>query len=300
MFYSDKPITIGERAYIMSFIKRHKKLSLIFIFCVLLMIKNSSIPYFFNPPAIIAFVFDMPKSEFFASIAEIVDIFASAYVTSLLFYYMVDFLPKIKQEKKAKDIITPNLVNLFLYLSELLAMIEYSAKQQGLFPSEDIDNLDKLNIKNEVILCKQKSYINEIENGIIAYSYNLLKSGDQFRKLVLDTCRDITATPSFSYCDAQVVHLISEIQLSKLLRIWPRPDDPLASFNVDYQGLGKEFLRLKTIIARLAPLVDTRHGYELIDISPEEVKEWQQDQVEALKQYPEIADLLVALLSKDK
>ena len=60
------------------------------------------------------------------------DIFTSAYVTSLIFYYMVDYLPAMKQEKKAKDIIARKLVSLYLYISELLAMIEYSAKQKNL------------------------------------------------------------------------------------------------------------------------------------------------------------------------
>ena len=38
----------------------------------------------------------------------------------------------------------------------------------------------------------------------------------------------------------------------------------------------------------------------MIDISPEEIEEWQRDQAETLKQYPEIAEMLVALLTKNK
>lgn len=284
----------------MSFIKRHKILSLLFVICVFLMIKNSSIPYFFDPPALIAFLFDAPKSEFFSGVAQMIDIFASAYVTSLLFYYMVDYLPAIKQEEKAKGIIAPKLVSLYLYISELLAMIEYSAKKQDLCYSENIDAMDKLNIKSEEVLCKQKSYKNEEENGTAAYSYNLLKNGDQFRTLVLNTCAEIAATPSFSFCDTQVINLISEIQLSELLRMWPKPDDPLVQFNVEHIGLGKGYQQLKTLIGHLSKFVDTRLGCEMIDISPEEIEEWQRDQAETLKQYPEIAEMLVALLTKNK
>ena len=96
----------------MSFIKRHKLLFVIFIFCILLMIKNSSVPYLFDPPALIAFIFDMPKGELALGISKIIDIFASAYVTSLLFYYMVDYLPSVKQEKKAKEIVEIKLISL--------------------------------------------------------------------------------------------------------------------------------------------------------------------------------------------
>lgn len=289
-----------EEITVMSFIERHKILSLLFLVSIYLMIKNSSIPYFFNPPAFIALIFDAPKGEFFSGIAQMVDIFVSAYVTSLLFYYMVDYLPAIKQEKKAKEIIAPKLVNLYDYIGQLLAMIEYSAKKQDLFCGGNIADMDKLSIKNEEVLCKKKSYKNENENGTIAYSYNLLKDGDLYRTLVLNTCNEIVSAPSFSFCDPQVIHLISEIQLSELLRMWPKPDDPLVQFNAEYLGLGKGVLHLKTVKERLSPFVDLCFDCEMINISSEEVEEWQRNQVEILRQNPEIAKMLVALHVKNK
>ena len=96
----------------MSFIKRHKFLSIVFVVCIFLMIKNSSIPYLFTPPSFVSLLFDKPRTEFFLGVAQIVDIFASAYVTSLLFYYMVDFLPTVKKEEKAKEIVNTKLVSI--------------------------------------------------------------------------------------------------------------------------------------------------------------------------------------------
>ena len=87
----------------MTFNKRHKILSAIFFISIILLIKNSSIPYIFEPPAIISYIFDSPKSNFWDNVAQMSNIFTSAYVTSLMFYYMVDNLPVIKQEKKVKE-----------------------------------------------------------------------------------------------------------------------------------------------------------------------------------------------------
>lgn len=284
----------------MSFIKRHKILFVIFLICILLMIKNSSIPYFFTPPALISFIFDAPKDEFFSSVAQIVDMFDSAYVTSLLFYYMVDYLPAINQEKKSKDIIMPKLVNLYLYISEFLAMIEYSAVKQNLAQSGDIREMNKLSITNQEIKCKLKTFKNEKESGTAAYSYNLLINADQFRTLVLNTCSEISCTPSFTYCDTKLIHLISEIQLSELLRMWPKPNDPMTRFNTEYMGLGEGYQTLKSIYNRLSMFVETRISYEMIDISPEEVEEWQKQQSEAFRQYPELVDALVAFNKNSK
>lgn len=267
------------------------------------MIKNSKIPYPFDPPAVISFIFDAPKEAFFSGIMQMVDIFASAYVTSLVFYFMVDYIPAIKEEKKAKEIITPKLVNLYLYISGLLAMIEFAAKKEKLFQTGNIDDMDKLHIKDKIIICKQKTFKNESEDGISPYSYNLLKDCDQFRTLILNTCSEISCTPSFSYCDAQVIHIISEIQLSELLRILPKPNDFMLKFDfadISYTGLGKGYEKLVSAYEKLAAFVDTRHSYQMVDISDEEIEEWQKDQAEALKKYPELAQVLVEMQRERK
>lgn len=281
----------------MPFRKRHKTLFALFVVSIFLMIKNSSIPYFFDPPAVISFIFDAPKTEFFSGVAQMIDIFASAYVTSLMFYYMVDYLPAIKQEKKAKEILSPKLVSLYLYISELLAMIEYSAKQENLSQSGNIADMDNLNIRDKVVFCKKRSFKNEVENGTAPHSYNLLKDCNKYRTLILDTCGAISCTPSFSYCDTQVIHIISEIQLSELLRMLPKPDDFMLQFdfaNIVYMGLGEGYQHLKSVCNELSSFVDPRLGCEMIEISQQEIDTWQNQQAETLKQRPELAQILIA------
>ena len=220
-----------------------------------------------------------------------------------MFYYMVDYLPAIKQEKKAKEILSPKLVSLYLYISELLAMIEYSAKQENLLQTKNIEDMDKLNIRDKVIFCKRKSFKNEGENGTAAHSYNLLKDCNKYRTLILDTCSAISCTPSFSYCDTQVIHIISEIQLSELLRMLPKPDDFMLQFDfadIVYMGLGQGYQHLKSVCNEFSSFVDPRLGCELIDISPEEIDTWHKQQAETLKQRPELAQILIANQMQNK
>lgn len=280
----------------MPFVKRHKVLSALFLFSIFVMVKNSSIPYLFTPPTFIEFIFDAPQSCFFSSIAQMVDTFASAYVTSLMFYYMVDFLPVIKQEKKAKEILAPKLVNLYLYISELLAMIEYSAKQEHLLQTGDIADMDKLNFRSKDVFCKRKSFKNEEETGVAAHSYNLLKDCNKYKALILDTCNAISGVPNFSYCDTSVIHIISEIQLSELLLRLPKPDYvALQPDGVDivYMGLGEGYQHLKSVYSKLSSFVEPRLACEMIDISQQEIDTWLKQQAEALKQYPELAQILI-------
>lgn len=287
---------------VMSFIKRHKFLSAVFAVCILLMIKNSSIPYLFEPPAIISFIFDKPQSEFFSGIAQMVDIFSSAYVTSLLFYYMVDFLPAVKQEAKAKEVISPKLVSLYLYISELLAMIEFSAKNEKILKIEKIEDMDNLHIQDREVLCKRQSFKNSEENGTAPHSYNLLKDSDKYRTLILDICNQVSSIPSFSYCDTEIINIISEIQLSELLRMLPHPNDFLLKLNLDitHMGLGNGYQKLSSLNEALGCYVNPRLGCKMIEITPEEIQSWRQTQADALKQHPEIAKILVAQGLQDK
>ena len=62
----------------------------------------------------------------------------------------------------------------------------------------------------------------------------------------------------------------------------------LILLNVPYLGLGEGYQQLLSIYKELAVFVDTRHGYEMIDISKEEIQEWQEEQVESLKEHPEM------------
>ena len=289
-------IQLKKGVTVMSFIKRHKFLSAIFAVCILLMIKNSSIPYLFEPPAIISFIFDKPQNDFFSGIAQIVDIFSSAYVTSLLFYYMVDFLPAVKQEEKAKEVISPKLVSLYLYISELLAMIEFSAKNEKIWETGKIENLDRLKFQDREVLCKRKSFKNSEENGTAPYSYNLLKDCDKYRTLILDICNQISSIPSFSYCDTKIINIISEIQLSEILRILPHPNDFLLKLNLDITHLefGNEYQKLSSLKKTLGYYVNPRLDCKMIEITPEEIQNWKQTQADALKQNPEIAKIFVA------
>lgn len=283
------------------FCKRHKLLSMLFIVSVFLMIKNSSIPYPFNPPPIIQYIFNAPTSEFFSNVAGMVDIFTSAYVTSLLFYIMVDYIPALKQEETAQKIIAPKLVNLYLYMSEIIAMIEYSSKRQGIVIANDYLSLDNLKFENIPIFCKKITYKNESKQDTTPFSYILPKDCIKFRMLILDVCRDISCTSSFSFCDSSVIHIISNIQLSEtLLIIGTIEDYELKSeqsiSNIEFGNSYKNFLQIHK---SLESLIDTKFRYTMIDMSDEETRKWIADSAKILSENPDIAKML-ASLEKDK
>lgn len=278
----------------MSFIKRHKFLSIVFVVCIFLMIKISSIPYLFTPPSFVSLLFDKPRTEFFLGVAQIVDIFASAYVTSLLFYYMVDFLPTVKKEEKAKEIVNTKLVSIYLYISQFLAMIEYAAKQEDLLPTSTTKSLNDLAFRNKIIYCKQTTLKNGVENGTIPYSYNLLKDCDKYRKIILDACGSLSGIPSFSFCDINVVNIISEIQLLDVLQTLPSVNAATLNPQVDSycMSLNKDYERFLVLKEKLGKLIDVKWDYKMVEITPEEILKYQQNQDKMLSENAEIVEML--------
>lgn len=275
------------------FAKEHKVLSFLFVVSVVLILKNSSIPYLFKMPAFITMIFNEPQNQFWIELAKVIDIFTAAYVTSLLFYLIIEYLPADKKRKQAREIIKPHLENIYLYMSELVAIMEYVITKDFLNNSEDFYNSDKIKIESEEIYCHRICYEEGIEIENCGCTYNVLKDCDKFRRLILDKCQLISSIPVFSYADAEVIQIISEIQLSDLLKLLPR-DNPFSYLgeNIVYHGIGQAFLNFKNMSNRIKKITGNKCSYKLLEITSEELKTYQRNFVEALEQYLELQKIL--------
>lgn len=273
------------------FLKEHYILSIIFVISILLMIKSSSIPYFIEPPAFVSFIFDAPKSEFWKGVFQFVDIFASAYVTSLIFYVMVDYIPSKRREKKTKQIVDAKLASIYLYLSEFLSMIDYSAEL-----ANTSDNLNEVVFSNEIVNCKRTTIKDGVEQATITYSYNLLKDCNKYKNLILDSARSLSGVLSFSYCDSEIIDVVSEIQLIDLFQsIPPANEFYLTAKNIapTCMSTNEDCKKLKSLKDKLGKHISVRLDYQYHSISEDELAQSMDEQVKTLMENPEIVKLLI-------
>lgn len=273
------------------FLKEHYVLSIIFVISILLMIKSSSIPYFIEPPAFVSFIFDAPKSEFWKGVFQFVDIFASAYVTSLIFYVMVDYIPSKQREKKSKQIVDAKLVSIYSYLSEFLSMIDFSAEI-----ANTSDNLDEVVFNNEVVNCKQTTFKNGEEHSTITYSYTLLKDCNKYKDLILESARSLSGVLSFSYCDSEIIDVVSQIQLIDLFQTIPPANEfYLTNKNIapTCMSTNEDCKKLRSLKEDLGRHISIRWDYQYHGISEDELTESMDEQVKTLMENPEIVKLLI-------
>ena len=90
-----------EFAYLADFIIENLLLSITFVICILLAIKDSAVPFFPNTPGGLMTIFEAPATP---GIATIIDGLAYSYMASVIFFYVVNFLPDIKKRKNARII----------------------------------------------------------------------------------------------------------------------------------------------------------------------------------------------------
>ncbi len=280
---------------VISFIKEHKWLSTVFILSIILILKNSSIPYVIEMPLLITLIFDEPEHDFGREVANVIDIFTTAYVTSLIFYYFIDYVPAQRKKKQADEIITPQLDNIGRYMGELIALIEYVIEKQQLDYRENEYVSDQIRIENEEIYCHRLCYEEDKEIENYAYPYIVLNDCDKLRRLILEKSQYISSIPVFSYCDERLIQIISEIQLSDLLKILP-DNNPFSSLgkNITYFGIGKGFLDFKNIYEKFKEITGYKYSFKLLGIAQEEIKEYQENFAEAIKQYPELLKILMS------
>lgn len=274
----------------MKFIKNNIVLFVLFVTSIILMVKNSLVPYYANVPEIIRIIFDKPKDNGNIALSELVDKFTSAYATSFIFYYIVNYKLEMARAKQVAKIIEPTLVSIYLYMSNIIAAVEFSSKIIGKSKEESMELLDKLNFNNDIVYCKNKSYINEKENGCIIYEYKLLNECNLHKSLIIKLCDELSILPSFLYCDNNIVDLISKIKISELLKSFPSGNMYNSDIYIEYRilNLGEKYHKFLNIHRDLANVVHTRYSCKFFAASSQEIADYCSYQEKIACEHPEL------------
>ncbi len=110
----------------------------------------------------------------------------------------------------------------------------------------------------------------------------------------MEKCQSICSAPIFHHCDDSLIRIISEIQLSDLLRILPDSTYPILSLSKDikYHGIGKSFFDFKDVYTRFQRVTDCKYSFKLSEITQDDLKEYQKNFAEAIKRYPNLLKIL--------
>lgn len=193
-----------EFAYLTDFIMENLLLSITFVICVLLAIKDSAVPFFPNTPGWLMTIFEAPATP---GIATIIDGLAYSYMASVIFFYVVNFLPDIKKRINARNILSPVVKSMQGYLSEILSRLEFVKDKQGVLEYGKINfNCPIYNVvKFYNGGSETKEYI-DLENDIAKYS-----------KLIIDDCERLNNLHVMNDVDYEIKEILARLATSETL-----------------------------------------------------------------------------------
>ena len=112
----------------------------------------------------------------------------------------------------------------------------------------------------------------------------------------MDSARSLSSVLSFSYCDSEIIDVISEIQLIDLFQSIP----PVNEFYLTTKNIAptcmsanEDCKKLKSLKDKLGKHISIRWDYQNHSISEEELAESMEEQAKTLMENPEIVKLII-------
>jgi len=176
-------------------------------------------------PNFIRRIFKSPDSqsnwfEFF----KILEKLSLAFVTAIIIFYLIDYIPKKRAEEKAVTISEESFTNIYLNMSSMIAplkMILDIDKENKEIKLEDLEkiklyseNLKKKHYYKSDIYLSDKGY-NKSNKGIFLYRNDLFQNVKKI-KTIID---ELSALPSSTNFPRELIEIISSIRSSDFLRI---------------------------------------------------------------------------------
>ena len=205
------------RRKIIIIIKELKVHIILLIISVILICKFSSAPLLFRW---MTFFLRPQEGTVAFEVFRIMENLSLAYIASLIFYLVVDYIPKKKSEEKAFELLKPHLVTLFMWMNRINSyfkcvtnITDFSSVSQ-----EKIKEIDDFHFISKSLFYKETSYRNGIKNGSDMAVFHGVKEIKDNGKLILEVYKDMDAISAIMVqASSNLISILSKIRDSKFL-----------------------------------------------------------------------------------
>ena len=251
-----------RKPYLYSFATENVMLCILFVLSVWIMIKNSEIPCWFCSSWFVDVLFIKPTTQPFLGIAEWLDLFSSAYITSLLFYLIVEYIPEIKKKDETAQIVRRILNFICERLNQLIQIFQ-------VLQNENFEKSDQTELYGQGVamysLVKKDFYVKCLQYKNVIQKGNIKREFPDRAKSILEKCKLLNSLTAFSTMDQDIINAITTIQLSPFLDDLSLIDENSSLFCVLlYKDTIEE---LKKALSDLAKKVDYDYSKNLFEIS---------------------------------
>ncbi len=282
-------IKVNKKIYELKlFFKNNMVVLFFFMFSLIVVIKNSEIPLLSNIPAMIKWVFTKPDAgTITAFVFIILENISLAYIASCVFYFVVDYFPKRKNEKKAYLLIKDELRDIYGELSYIIRMFLFEIKvdeepREIIKDRISLSKVCNIHLENKDTHAKIAHYYNGSSNSS-SYSYNICN--DTVRKTINieQKIESIYDRPRSKEIETSLYEVIDGIRGSRFLRMIKNYGQggyvEAPSRNRIFLNLDKSFRELVSWYVKLGKYDFDKIDYKIFSITETEWKKQNEELV---------------------
>lgn len=216
-----------------NFYTRNKTISFFLLASVLIITKFSDAPVLDFLPNFAKTILIKPRQNtYYFYLFEVINSLSMAYLTSIFFYLIVDYIPQVRKEEKAKTILLDNLVQIFISLDELIHIFLLNVdvfKDCSQIEEKQVSNIEVMQLK-EIIYFKKKQSDNSYGYDFFQPKSDILRTTFKLR----NTIQKLKETPVSINLSFEILSIISDIENNRFLI---QAEDIVKEGNVTDEGL---------------------------------------------------------------
>lgn len=277
---------------------------------VLLIVSLLVICKFSDAPPIfdcLAFLLQRPNegtAEY--EILRIAENLSLAYIASLIFYILVDYLPNKRDEKRTEKLLEKSLTTLYLYMDRVVSYFKflYNVTDFSTVNKKVAKEIDDFQFPSSPEFLVVESTRNEVANGHHVEWFNAKNEIISAGKAISNALIDIDHILAGNKMPSQFLTIINEIRISglleKMLKVIPGSHIEADGVSIEcgYLNFYEDIKNFEILSKQLEKYHFLKLGTNFRKATAQEIKDWAEVQVKTRTEHPEIDTILKQLKSK--
>ena len=250
----------------------------ILLLAVFIVLKFSTLPTPSFLPNFIIDLFERPaKGSQSLEALRILESLSLAYITSLIIYLLIDFIPKKRLEKKALTICNSKLVNVYLNMSNIIGPIKMLLdlnKENRNITTNELSRITKYEPHLEKTYYKSEIFLNKADRkeqtkGIFLFHKDI----SQYASNIITLIDEITTLPSSGNLPIQLLYILSTIRSCEFIEKWHQSKTaPINSSSYEIHNMDNALYEFIQLYLALEEFNFNKHTYIYTKLNDEEIK----------------------------
>lgn len=261
---------------------------------ILIICKFSEAPPVFD---IIADLFQRPlENTYFYEILRVTENFCMAYIASLIFYILVDYIPVKQEEERTEKLLSKSLEKLYLHMNKVISYFRFATRVSNFskVTEEQIKSIDDFTFSTTSEFLMVGSTRNNKADGEHVEKFNAKKEMILAGEGIIEILREIDAILAKNKMENQFIVTMNELRnsgfLVKLCEIMPNSSSVIKGVSCEcgYLNFYRDIAEFEKLEQKLEKYDFVKLGTVFRTATNQEIAEWNDYQKRIREENPEL------------